>query len=207
MDNRQGAELKRRVARAWQVFGTVSDRVRCSKASLKLRIQLIDVHVLPALLWGAGSWNLTVVQLAKLRGVQRKMVRAALGIPRRPEEKVDEYSWRVQSAVNRAIERYSTPWDIKYHQKLFGTAGHLARLAKYDPGRVSGRILFFKNLNWIYDQQKKFGSQRHCRRFRVWRWERPIHRFLGPNWTQLALEKEAWNAQLPAYLAWRRVNR
>jgi len=206
-DNRNTVEVKQRVCKAWRVYGAISDHLRCSRGSLKLRLKLLDTHVLPSLLWGGGSWNLTNQDLAKITKLQNTMVRRILRVPKMENESLAEYVFRTNHLIKKTIARFSTPWTDQYHKKVYHLAGHLARMSKWAPSRISFRVFRFRNYEYIKHVQAVHGNQRHCRRFRVWRWERPIWKFFGAQWWEHASDVADWNARWHSYISWRRENR
>lgn len=106
-DNRYTVELKQRIAKAWRVYHCIAAKVTCRRASLKLRIRMLDAHVLPSLLWGSGCWNLTHQDLEHIRGFQQKLIRRTLGMGRKEGEETKEYMLRTQHAVKATIAKYT----------------------------------------------------------------------------------------------------
>ena len=155
--------------------------------------------------WCAGSWNLTCAQLAKLRGVQSKMIRKMLRIKRRTDESLDGYMiWVANTISNLRAKHGIEAWDAAYHRSVFKWGGHLARLQLEDADRMSYQAFAFKNWQWIQNQSDERGNQWHCRKLRVWRWERPFYKFFaGQVWEQFALDANAWKSTLDEIVAWR----
>ena len=95
-------------------------------------------------------------------------------------------------------------WDTLAHRRYFSFAGHLARIEAYDPGRPSVRVLKFKNYQFLERlMDRNQGRQIHCRRLRIWRWERPLWLRHGADWSSVALNAEWWKNNLDAMAAWR----
>ena len=56
-------------------------------------------------------------------------------------------------------------WDRLFHGRVFKWAGHIARTAQYDPGRLTSRVLQFKCWKWITKvAQSNGGNQLHGKR-------------------------------------------
>ena len=171
-------------------------------------MQLLDCRILRGLLWGAGSWNLKVVDNDRLRGVQRSMVRKMLNFQDKEGEGKPAFFARTERIISETIERYSHYWDMEVNKKVWALAGHMARMGNWDPTRISYRVFKWKNYEWIRKRQQTFGNQLHCRYLHIWRWERPIYKYLkAASWQQQADDVAGWNAQLHTFLDWRKVNR
>ena len=69
----------RRIAGAWIAFRKFAPLLESRHVALDTKFKMLQRGVHPALFWCAGSWNLRINQLEKLRGVQRAMVRRMLG--------------------------------------------------------------------------------------------------------------------------------
>ena len=74
-DNHFSVELEARIKSAWRSFYKFFDLLCCRSAPINKRLKLMGVVIHPALFWCAGSWNLTQVQLTRLRGTQLRMIR------------------------------------------------------------------------------------------------------------------------------------
>ena len=64
------------------------------------------------------------------------------------------------------------------------------------------------NLKTLRTRQKRTGTQGHCRRFRVWRWERALEQGCEAvagtkDWAEAAQDKEAWEKLVPRMALWR----
>ena len=80
---------------------------------------------------------------------------------------------------------------------IYRFAGHVARLRKYDPGRITAEALHWKNRFWLdIVEQENNGAQLHCRRLKVWRWEQQLIRSFGRDWEEQAQDKDVWETKL-----------
>ena len=206
-DNRFHVELAKRISKAWRAFAAIASWLRERSASLKLRMALLDACVAQTLFWGACSWNLTRRDCERVRGVQQKMVRSMLRVRPLAGEGVQHYMARTNRLVSDAIARHSLPFDQQYFQRMFKFAGHVARMISYDPRRLTLCIMNYKDWKYISKLQQIHGSQLHYRRLRTWRWERPLIKYMGPDWKDHAQHIPTWMSALSSYLAWRSVNR
>eukprot|EP00973_Karenia_brevis_P019064 2613929-Karenia_brevis.AAC.1 len=94
-------------------------------------------------------------------------------------------------------------WDIHHLHMYYNWMGHLARMATYDPERVTNRVFQYKDLHYVFDLQSRFGDQTHGRRLHVWRLEWDVYKYFGDRWQQLALDKRAFNVRWDSWLEWR----
>ena len=158
------------------------------------------------LFWCSGSWNLTKTQVAKLRGVQQKMMRKMLGLRVLPHEEKADYMIRVNRKINHLRQLHEIPrWDKVYYRSVYSWAGHVARISQYDPARATFRVLRFKCWKWIQDiAAANGGSQLHGRRLRTWRWERHLYQYYpSSDWQVAVQDKENWNSNLDDMAQWR----
>ena len=207
-DNQFCCELEARIASAWRGFYKFYDILCCRSAPIKKRLSLLAMVVHPALFWCAGSWNLTQVQLAKLRKAQHAMIRKMLSPQRLEGENVPDFMRRSTTCINNIMCRHGAESrDCKYHRLQFTWAGHLARLVAYDADRLTYKTFSYKNWAWISKMSEQFnGRQQHCRKLRTWRWERPMYRF-DPDWQKIARDKQQWLKALNKMVLWRSTAR
>ena len=137
--------------------------------------------------------------------VQLKMMRRIVHVRRQSGEALSEYMSRAARKVkNLRLKHAIESWDASYHRSVFSWAGHLARMAAYSPDRASHQVLLYKNWDWIQEQSDDRGNQFHCRKLRVWRWERPLYKYFHPNrWQDKASDKSVWNSLLNEMVEWR----
>ena len=69
-------------------------------------------------------------------------------------------------------------WDIVAMRNHFGWAGHVQRLGAMDPERITFKMMCYRDRAWLdLVGSQNSGRQLHCRRLRIWRWERPLVNF------------------------------
>ena len=147
------------------------------------------------LFWCRGSWHLTNEQLRNLRDVQPRMFRKMLGLKRPPEWSLEDYMIETNSRIKNMKSSYNIPdLDIVAMRNHFAWAGHISRIAAESPTRLSGQMLLFRDRAWLETVERdNNGRQLHCRRFKVWRWERPMVQYAksveASSWHELAAEK------------------
>eukprot|EP00973_Karenia_brevis_P071730 9967939-Karenia_brevis.AAC.1 len=73
------AEVDHRISRAWAKFAVFRQELLDKHYSLNNRLRLFNSVVTPTVLYGCGSWVMTVGRERQLRTCQRKMLRSILG--------------------------------------------------------------------------------------------------------------------------------
>ncbi len=216
LNGRNGWELKARIARAWAAFAKYADILCNQEVSLQKRIKMLTILIHGSLFWCSGSWNLTNDQLDNLKGLQAKMLRRMIGRKRHKTMTLEDY----MIATNRIIKDLKRihdiqDWDIVALKHHFGWAGHVSRLGKSDPERITFKIMCFRDKGWLdLIGSQNHGRQLHCRPLRIWRWERPMAKYAHfsndsctDNWHDLASDKRFWLATLDSMALWFRTNR
>ena len=138
------------------------------------------------------------------------MVRKMLGFTRHENRSLQSFMERTNGRIKHILESAQVEsWDFKYLCRLFAWAGHVRRFEKYDPTRLTYRVLRFKDMKWIHDFADGWGQGRqgHGRVLRVWRWEQPLRKKMGHKWHQKALDKRGWAANIEELAEWRRLHR
>ena len=211
-DNSFAYELSERISKAWRAFYKYRDLLCCKNCPMKPRLKLLRLLVACALFWCAGSWNLTTVQLAKLRGVQQAMIRKMLGLRAHDGETVADFCERHARSVKHVLLSHGErSWDATYHRLMFSWAGHVQRIGSYDPQQPTFQVLHYKDWQWIQlIASQNSGNQLHCRKLHTWRWERPLYKFFQDredSWEQVAANKAEWQQLLPDMVTWRCTHR
>ena len=107
-----------RIHRSWQAFFKHKDLLCDRSAPIGGRLQMLTLLTDSSLFWCSGSLNLTSAQLSKLRGVQQKMIRWMLGVPRRPSESLADYMTRCASTGKKLMIKHGIePWDATYQNQ------------------------------------------------------------------------------------------
>eukprot|EP00928_Gymnodinium_smaydae_P067897 TRINITY_DN50909_c0_g1_i1.p2 TRINITY_DN50909_c0_g1~~TRINITY_DN50909_c0_g1_i1.p2 ORF type:complete len:109 (+),score=7.57 TRINITY_DN50909_c0_g1_i1:410-736(+) len=106
-------------------------------------------------------------------------------------------------------EPVCTDSDIWYHRLALKWAGHVARMRQYDDGRLTYKLLRYRHWEWIQNVAvSNKCRQKHGKRLRIWRWERPVYKCChGQVWQELAQDKTDSNGRLDEMMTWRRNNR
>ena len=177
---------------------------------MRSRARLLNTIVRTALMWCAGSWDLTLENLSTLRSLQQVMLRKMLGHRPAASDTAADYMHRVNTKIKRLKGLLRIiDWDQAYHRIFFSWAGKVARISQQDPGRLTSKVLMFRNWNWIQNvAARNNGNQLHGRRLHVWRWERALYKyFCNGSWLASAQNKEYWTSLLDDMVSWRSVTR
>ena len=79
MHKQHDTEVSARLAKAWKKFFALKADLCGKHASLRTRLKLFEATVTPTLLYGSGSWTMTVERERLLKTTQRRMLRWMLG--------------------------------------------------------------------------------------------------------------------------------
>ena len=95
------------------------------------------------------------------------------------------------------------------HSKYLMWCGHVARIGQYDRGRISYRVLLYKNYQYLDSLEAVHGRgrQNHCRLFRDWRWERSVVKYWGrgANWREYAADPQVWQENCQHFVEWKKL--
>ena len=95
-------------------------------------------------------------------------------------------------------------WDFRAHLLISRFAGHVARIEKYDQGRLTVEAMHWRNQKWLdIVAASNGGRQLHCRKLKVRRWERTLVKYFGKDWEAQAQDKDTWQTKLQDYAKWR----
>ncbi len=195
-DNNFDVEIENRLARASATFNANWDMLGCASASLAKRVQIFRATVEASFLWCAGSWNLRLEQLKRIKGAQSRMMRRMLRIKRWDGEEMDELIIRSNSILKHRLRDTSIKhswWGEKYVQLRLDWGGHVARLRKHDPSRLTYRVFNHWNYNAIrHVSDQHEGKQHHGRYIHVWRWEYYLYKHIGRTWYDDAQNRDTW---------------
>ncbi|EYC18152.1 hypothetical protein Y032_0028g1704 [Ancylostoma ceylanicum] len=103
MDNDLRLELSRRRKAGWTAFSKIDVLLKSKDIPARTKSQLFHSSVLPALLYGCETWNLTKAEERCLQVTQRAMERQMLGISRlehKKNEEIREISQQIHEIVN-----------------------------------------------------------------------------------------------------------
>ena len=106
--NFMDVELDHRIGRGWAKFGVYKGELCDRRYSLVHRIRLFNAVVTPTILYGCGSWTLSVGARRRLRAAQRRMIRKMLGV-RRGRRAVAEEGEETERTARRERCRCAPP--------------------------------------------------------------------------------------------------
>ncbi len=89
---------------------------------------------------------------------------------------LEDYMKMTNSRIKAIKSQYDIlDLDVQAMRNHFGWAGHVSRLANADPTRLSGQVMRYRDRAWLDTVERaNHGRQLHCRKLKVWRWERPL---------------------------------
>ena len=185
LDSPHEAELQNRIAAGWAAFHKHKGEMCSSSYKLKDRLELFKSVVDPVVLYGSGTWALTMSMEARLRTARRRMLRYVLRIHRRKHgleneawvESVKRSAHTVESMANfHDIEN----WVAGYRRRKWRLAG---RLARQTDERWSTKLLELRPCRGLGR------SRGHPRT----RWADHIEALAGGNWKEIAMDISQWD--------------
>ena len=198
LDGRCRVEIENRIDRSWAAFFSKKHLLLCHAASVVARLKLLQRLVPHTLFWCAGSWHPTQGDLRRLRSTQLAMARKIICTKRRPDEPVDEFMPRSYRLCNSFLQSAGAEsWDRQAHILIARFAGHVARMQAYAPERLTIQALHWRNQHWLdIIAASNNGRQLHCRKLKVWRYERTLVQHFGKNWEEQACDRETWERHI-----------
>ena len=94
-------ELQNRIARGWAKFGVYKSELTDKRYPLKQRLRLFESIITPTVLYGSGSWAMTVERERVLQSAQRRMMRKILGSGRKEMNVAEDSSNTTDSEGQR----------------------------------------------------------------------------------------------------------
>ncbi|KAH7699433.1 protein F43G9.7 [Aphelenchoides avenae] len=173
-------EITRRQKAAWQSYNTIKDAIK-NVTDVKLRANLFNTTILPALLYGCETWAPTKSQENRIAVTQRSIERRTLGISMREEQRNEAV--REQSQFADAI--------TEARKRKLRWAGHVARMSD---DRWAGRTTAWKPRG---NRPRNWGVPT--------RWNELILKAHGPNWREVAQDRSNYRQQCALHLE-RRVD-
>ena len=147
----QDIELKNRMSKAWAKFGAYRDELTSKLYPVQHRLRLFASVIQPTFLYGCAAWTLTRDREARIRTLQRKMLRAVVGVRRRVTDDGVLEDWvhwirRSTHAAEKARVEFKIPdWREEVYRKKFRWAGHVARR---EDGRWARAVLDWSVSGW-----------------------------------------------------------
>ena len=209
MDNNFAVEIRNRIARAWGAFSVHRELLLHKQGSLKKRLMLLDMTVKQAIMWGAGTWNLTTKQEQSISGIQRKMIRTMLRIRMYRVETMEDYMRRCENLINDVMFKFEVEsWVDSWRRIQFNWGGKVVQQGLLNRDRLTNNVLEHYDIQSIKDFAKTHkGWQGHARRFHPWRWETEISNYFwhqGVLWRTIAEQPAMYKEHLEKYIAWRK---
>ena len=207
------AEIDFRIARVWTGFFRYRDTLCNRNIPLSMRFHFLNMMFASVGGWCSGTWTPTKQQLRRLNGVQLKMLRKMLRLPRKPWESDHSYFRRSASIFKGLRKKHRLlTWESIVNRSIYAWAGHVHRIATYDECRLTCVVQRWRDRAFLKSQEKLHGTQGHGRRFKAWRWETPCYKYFESNfynktWHEAALDKKHWDSLLDQMTLWRNHNR
>ncbi|MGH0178354.1 UNVERIFIED_CONTAM: hypothetical protein FKN15_077394 [Acipenser sinensis] len=168
MEHKNSRELARRRKAAWISYASIAEVVNNMGNNTTRRAELFNSTVLPAMLYGAETWSLTVADRLKLAVTEQAIERRMVGIKR--TDRISNEQMRQMTKVKDAVEladKSKKRW-----------AGHLAR-------RTDVRWTLAVT-EWLpLDIKRPLGCP-------ATRWRDQLRQEMGRNWMCLARDRKAW---------------
>jgi hypothetical protein len=174
-EDKMGKELDRRISIGWTKFWSLKHILK-GNLNIRLKSRIFNACIIPALTYGAQTWNLTLLQEDKLRVAQNNMERAILKIKLKDRIPITTIKFRLRGNLNllRVIRRQKWDW-----------AGHVARMSNE---RWAYKLTFWQ----IYQKRRKGKPKRN--------WQDDINKFLRhKTFHRIAWDRSEWNRLREAY--------
>lgn len=184
LDSLHETELQNRIAAGWAAFHKHKAEMCSSAYKLTDRLKLFKSVVDPVVLYGSGTWALTMAMEARLRTAWRRMLRYVLRIHRR-KDGLETEAW--VDFVKRSAETVEAmanvhgieSWVAGYRRRKWRLAG---RLARQTDERWSTMLLELRPCNGLGR------SRGHPRT----RWVDHIEALAGGSWKEIAMDTSQW---------------
>ncbi|KAH7706674.1 hypothetical protein AAVH_26088 [Aphelenchoides avenae] len=168
-------EIGRRRKAAWLSFNNIQEVLKRMSDS-KLRANLFNSTVLPALLYGCETWTLTKRQEDKLSTTERAMERRVLGIAMWDQERNEAV--REQTGFADAV--------VEARKRKLRWAGHVARR---DDGRWTKAATMWKPTK---KAPRNWGMPL--------RWEKSVNDSIGADWMDAAQDREDFHSFIHSFI-------
>lgn len=122
------APLQGRLKAAWKTYVRVRPQLKQRSVTVRARVVLLEATILPTMLWGTESLDLTSLQRRHITGTQRRMLGYNLQVPKRPSENVESYMKRRERLVSKTLRTHCrAAWGDIQRYRFFSFLGHVAR--------------------------------------------------------------------------------
>ena len=208
-DGREHTELLHRTQKAWNSYFVYRNLLTAKGGSWKVKNKLLNQTAGKSFVWCSGSWNLKVQDLTRVRALQLKFQKRLLNLRKRETESAKVFVIRRHRIIKHLNVKHGIEsWHATAHRQVFEWAGHIVRFQKYDPGRLTYKVLKFKDWSWLqrFAKQNR-GRQGHGRNIHDWRWEKPLYALFKPHdWKEHAQNRD-WAENINTKVHWRLRNR
>ena len=193
-------EIQRREAVAWSKFHKIKHILR-APTSIHHRIHIFNACVIQSLLWASQTWHVTKSRLQHLRGIERRMLRTFIPLPKHFWDLSPEHRHQIHNRlINTTLtEIKHEKLDAKFLRKWTSWAGHLARLPEQ---RLARKLAQHKNVSWWRKEQQKPQGHRHTKtRGSISRLENTLVRYHPAHhqWIKAAQNRTEWPKQCEIY--------
>ncbi|KAJ8705237.1 hypothetical protein PYW07_011064 [Mythimna separata] len=167
-------EVERRVKQTWKKYWSYKEIFK-SEMPIALKKKVMDSCLIPCLTYACQTWKYTNKVKNKINTCQRGMERSMLNI-----KKIQKINHNKIRSKTKAIDA------LKYSQKLkWKWAGHAARLKDH---RWTKTVT-----SWKGPPGKRYRGRPFTR------WDDDIKKIAGPEWQQIAQDREKWKALEEAF--------
>ena len=175
MNNSSGAEIRHRIAKAWNCFHAHRDLWNCLRSTRLQRIRLLERLITGSLLYACQVWNPTVRELRALRGVGQRMYALVLHLPGVHGDTPEQYVRKRKRFIRHLRETCHLPeWDEVCRRRQWWFA---RQFCASNPAGLTRRLLSWRGSSWLEEQKRRFGTQGHHWHLRAWRWEAQFAKF------------------------------
>jgi hypothetical protein len=154
-DCSDGVESALRSKKAWGAFYANKGILCRQQINIKKRVQHLATVVRATLFWCSGSWHPTAHQQLKM--TQNHMIRIMMGLNKNVGEDLGDFVHRLNSAAKKVREgpegASGSGWDNHCQLNRFLWVGYEAGLGKQHRGPMTFKMLQYKNVDWITNQQ------------------------------------------------------
>ena len=192
-------DLELRTQKFWNMFWANKNYLCCAAVSANTRLNFLQTMAKQILGWCWGSWNITKREQEHLRGTQQAMLRKMFKAPVFDGPGAD---FELFEAWGRKIKNLKAnanfiDFHILQRKAVLDWAGHLARIpASRSESHTANHTLEWKGIAAQIWHEKIYRTQGHAAGSgKPWRWEQIVWGAFGPNWKELAQDREWWKEE------------
>jgi hypothetical protein len=173
MSGRGDREIRRRIGLAWCKFWNLKFILMAKAIGPKLRFEILQMYIIPTLLYGCQTWSLTRGQDKMIQICQRKVEREILEI---------KLKYRIQNTDLRRRRSGMEDADRRAHLTKWRWGGHVARMDQERWTHAATAL------------DPRFGGRSRGRP-RL-RWAQEFKMAVGGHWTTTARDREKWKGTI-----------